>query len=103
MSKNGATWRTPSRTTRIFPPFSTTKIRPSFSGCVRYTGMPSPLVINGLARTVKGPAVAVIEVEPDCPSLVAVIGIGPPALTAVTKPLPSTVAIAVLDDDQVIA
>src|SRR2546425_12903276 len=45
--------------------------------------------------------VTVIADVPLCPSLVAVIVIGPPAATPVTSPLPFTLAIALLLDCQV--
>src|SRR5256712_13967195 len=44
--------------------------------------------------------VTVIADVPLCPSLVAVIVIGPPAATPVTSPLPFTLAIALLLDCQ---
>jgi hypothetical protein len=50
-----------------------------------------------------GAAVTVMELAPECPSLVAVIVTGPPAATAVTRPFPSTVATAGVPDVQVIA
>src|SRR6266404_2065153 len=77
-------------------------IRPSFSGCVRNRGTLSPLVMNGLARSVKAAAVTVIDDVPFFPSLVAVIVAGPPAATPVTRPVVLTVATALLSEDHVI-
>src|SRR5439155_26235340 len=48
------------------------------------------------------PATVMLAV-PLCPSLVGVIVTGPPAATPVTSPLPFTLAIALLLDDQLIA
>jgi len=69
------------------------------SCCVAPTIM---LAEMGLTVTVAtgggGTGSTVIELVPVFPSLVAVIVIGPPTLTAVTKPFASTVAAALFDD-----
>src|ERR1700693_111816 len=53
MSRNGVVCSTPSFITRILPAFSTTKIRPSLSGCVRKTGLVSPVVTYGFSLSVR--------------------------------------------------
>ena len=53
MSRNGVACSTPFRITRILPACSTTKIRPSLSGCVRKTGLVSPVVMKGFSLRVR--------------------------------------------------
>jgi hypothetical protein len=64
---------------------------------------PSTIGVVGVERVTvaTGAGVTVMEEVPVLVSLVAVIVTGPPAATAVTRPLPSTVATAVLFDVQV--
>jgi hypothetical protein len=73
----------------------------SFGVAVR-TWVPATIIAVTGAESVTldtGTALTVIELLPVCPSLVAVIVTGPPALTAVTSPAPSTVATETLADD----
>jgi hypothetical protein len=64
---------------------------------------PTTIGVVGAERVTvaTGASVTVMEEVPVLVSLVAVIVTGPPAATAVTRPLPSTVATAVLFDVQV--
>jgi len=57
--------------------------------------LPTIIVAEGGATetVATGTGITVMELVPLCPSLVAVIVTGPPTPTAVTRPLPSTVAI----------
>jgi len=76
-----------------------TSVRVAVSCCVAPT---TKLAVVGVTVTVAtGASVTVIEDVPVLVSLVAVIVTGPPAATAVTRPLASTVAIALLLEDQV--
>src|SRR6476646_3892474 len=54
-----------------------------------------------VAMPVNGTGAIVTDAEPLFPSLVAVMVIGPPTTTPVTSPLPETLAIPLLPDDQV--
>jgi hypothetical protein len=69
------------------------------SCCVPPTGIPA--VVGVTVTVLTGATITVIEDVPVFVSLVAVIVTGPPAATAVTRPLPSTVAIAPLLEVQV--
>src|SRR5882724_170908 len=75
----------------------------SLSVAVNCCVLPMTMVAEvGVTLTVAtGTGLTVIELVPLCPSLVAVIVIGPPTPTAVTNPTASTVARAGVPDTQV--